>query len=82
MNVKETVIKIIRDMSTELDGVSFDVTRVLMIAGTLVLFGCEFYGLYKGQPFSPTEYAIGLTTILAGGSAGIKLKETIERDKN
>ena len=78
MKIIETVQKIVKDMATEVNGVSFDVTRVLTIAGVLVFFGCSFYALFKGQPFSPTDYGIGLTTIIFGGSAGVKIKESVE----
>lgn len=79
MDIRATAQKIIKDMATEINGLDFDVTRILTIAGVLVFFGCSAYALVRGQPFNPTDYGLGLTTIIFGGSAGIKLKESTER---
>ena len=72
--------RITKDLSTESDGESFDIVKVMMILGCFVLFFGVIYAMVvKGAPFSPTEFSIGLTTILAGGSAGIRIKETTDQ---
>ena len=74
------ISRITKDLSTESDGVSFDVVKIMMILGCFVLFGATLYSLIeRGQVFNATEFGIALTTILAGGSAGIKMKESTDQ---
>jgi len=74
------VKQVVKDISTERDGVSFDITKVLWVIGTLIFLGLTIYVVtIKNQPFSFVDWGIAFASMLAGGSAGIKFKETNEQ---
>lgn len=76
----------INDCLTGKDGESYDVARVGILFGTVVLCGGAVYGLIHMPPKSTlTEVGnllenlgMGLATLIGGGSAGIGLKSKTE----
>ena len=77
----KTLGSIIKDLLTEKDGVSFDVTKVQWFVGTVVFFGMSIYSVWKNpaHTFDYTSWGIAFAAILAAGSAGVKIKESTEQ---
>jgi len=71
---------ILKDILTEKDGTSFDVTKVQWFVGTIVFFGLTIYSvIIQKEPFNYMNWGIAFGGILAAGSAGVKIKETTEQ---
>lgn len=66
--------KVFNDILTELDGETYDVTKLLWVAGVMVYLVLSIISVFKGQPWDPQQYGIGLGVVLAGGGAAIKLR--------
>ncbi len=76
-----TIGNVTKDILTEKDGQSFDITKVIWVIGTLVYFGCTFYDMIKNHAsFNYLNWSVGFAGILAAGSAGVKIKETTEQN--
>lgn len=76
--------KVLKDCTTENNGQSYDVVRIMVIAvgapGTLTFFGCTIYSVIAsdGHRFDYVSYGTALCAILAGlatTAAGIALKQ-------
>lgn len=63
-----------RGVVTERDGVTPCFVRLLTIAGVFGYAGLTALAIAKGQAVSYTEWAIGFTTIVAGGAGAARLK--------
>lgn len=73
--------RVIKDIFTEKDGVSFDPARLLWILGTFIFFGLTIYTtILAPANFNMINFGIAFGGILAGGGASIKIKETTEQD--
>jgi hypothetical protein len=66
--------KVFNDILTELDGETYDVTKLLWVAGVMVYLILSIISVFKGQSWDPQQYGIGLGVVLAGGGAAIKLR--------
>lgn len=72
--------RVVKDILTEQDGVSFDITRVMWVLGTLVFFACTIDAIFiRRGTFDPIGWSTGFGAVLVAGSAGIKIKETTEQ---
>jgi hypothetical protein len=73
--------QVVKDVVTEKDGVSFDITKVLWAIGTLIFFGLTIYTvIVNPASFNYVTWGGGFAAILAGGSAGVKVKESTEQN--
>jgi hypothetical protein len=73
--------RVLKDISTEKDGTSFDTARILWVIGTLIFFGLVIYTtILAPSTFNMINFGIAFGGILAGGGASIKIKETTEQD--
>jgi len=76
----ELISRVTKDILTEKDGQSYDVTKVQWFVGTVVYFGCTVYSLiWLKEPFNPVNWSIGFASVLAAGSVGVKIKESTEQ---
>jgi uncharacterized integral membrane protein len=75
------VSRVIKDVLTEKDGVSFDTARILWAVGTLIFFGLTIFTVIKNPtvPFNYMNWGIAFGGILAGGGASVKIKESTEQ---
>jgi len=72
--------RVIKDISTEKDGISFDTARILWVIGTLIFFGLVIYTtVLAPATFNMINFGIAFGGILAGGGASVKIKETTEQ---
>ena len=66
---------LIKDILTEVDGESFDITIIMGVATLVVAFGLCIYSIFfKDQPFDIVDFATGTTAIIAGTGAAARLK--------
>lgn len=63
-----------RGVITERDGVTPCFVRILTVVGVLGYVGLTLWAIAKGQAVSYTEWAMGFTTIVAGGAGAARLK--------
>lgn len=63
-----------RDLFTERDGSTPCFVRVLTFIGVLGFVGLTAWAIVKGQTIGYTEWAVGFTTITAGGAGAARLK--------
>lgn len=74
------ISSVIKDVTTEKDGQSYDIAKVLWVLGTLIFFGLVIYTTIKiPAAFNMMNFGIAFGGILAGGGAAIKIKETTEQ---
>jgi hypothetical protein len=72
--------RVIKDIVTEKDGISFDPARILWVMGTLLFFGLVIYTtILLPSSFNMINFGMAFGGILAGGGASIKIKETTEQ---
>lgn len=69
---------IINDCLTGLNGVTVDPARLLLFVGGLGFIAFSGYHVWRNHIFDPIGYGTGLGGLIAGGGAGIKIKETTE----
>lgn len=75
---RPTVKKFLKDITTGIDGKTYDAIRVYMLLGVIVFLGCTTWHLYDDNIFSFIEFGTGLAAIFAGGGAGIGFKQKTE----
>lgn len=68
------MMKLIKDILTELDGETYDISKLLWAFGVVVFIGLSIVAVCKGQLWNPAEYGLGMGSLLAGGGAGVKFK--------
>jgi hypothetical protein len=66
--------KFIRDCFTGVDGVSWDIGRILWALSVLTFLGCAIYAISKGQLWNAVEFGTGAGLVLAGGGAALGFK--------
>ena len=71
--------KMIMDWFTEADGKTFDVVRLLYVAGVLSYIIMAIWALAKGQAWQPERYGYGFAATLVGGGAAIGIRAHFER---
>lgn len=71
--------KIIKDCFTGIDGMTWDVGRILWFGGVVVFLACAVFALaIKGQNWDAVAYGSGLGLVLSAGAFSLKLKSTTE----
>jgi hypothetical protein len=70
--------KIFKDICTCLDGETYDVGRILLIAGSVALVVFAGVSVWKSGAFDAQGFGLGLGGLLGGGGAGIGLKAKTE----
>lgn len=73
------MLKVIQDLFTTHDGVSFDVGRVLWALAVVWFLGLSTYDTaFAGHPFDPIAWGTGLGAVLAAGGAALWAKKDTE----
>lgn len=68
--------RILRDIFSGTDNEAIEAGRVLWVIGVLALIAYQGVAIWwKDQPFSPTEFGLGLGGILAAGGFGVAQKD-------
>ena len=75
MNKAERITK---DLFTGPDGETHDPARWLWIIGVVAFLVLTGYELYRTGHFDMTNFGIAYATLLGGGAAGVKIKESTE----
>lgn len=60
------------------DNKSWDVARIMGLAGVLFLFGMDIYAVAKGQTFSATDFATAFASVMMTMGATLRLKQSTE----
>lgn len=68
------MFKIINDCLTENDSTTFCLARISFAIAMVSFIGYAAYSLYVNKTCNLSEFATGITTILASGGASIALK--------
>lgn len=71
-------MKLLKDILTGIDGITYDNIRVYMFLGVLVYLGSTLWHLYDDNAFDFVLFGTGFAAILAAGGAGILLKKDTE----
>ena len=69
---------IIKDCATCRDGETYDVARVILLVGSVALIAFTGISVWKSGAFDPSNFGIGLGSLLGGAGAGIGLKARTE----
>ena len=67
-----------KQIITGVDCETYDLVRVLILIGCLFFLGVNGYILWLKGTFDLINFALGYTSIMAGGSAGIFFKQNTE----
>lgn len=71
---------VLKHITTEKDGESYDVAKILWVLGTLIFFGLVIYTTIKlPASFNMMNFGLAFGGILTGGGAAVKIKETTEQ---
>lgn len=71
-------MRFFKQLITGIDNYTVDVARVLWIVGVVAFLCFTGYQVFKSGRFEMSEFAISYSSLLAGGAAGVKIKETTE----
>ena len=72
------MIRIIRDLLTNADGITHNIIRHGAFWGFLALTGLQAWAILKGQPFSAQDFGVALGALLGGAGAGIGVSAKAE----
>jgi len=72
------ILQYLKHMITGMDNQTVDVARVLWIVGVVAFLGFTGCEVYKSGHFNMTDFSLAYSALLAGGAAGVKIKETCE----
>ena len=76
---QETVVKVIKDITTVANGEDYDLGRIALLIGIIAFIILSIYALaIKSQNFNAQDYGIGLGSLLGGGGLGLKFKKDTE----
>lgn len=70
--------RVIKDWLTGPDGVTYDPARALWIIGMIAFLIFTGHAVYQGHTFDMLNFGLAYGGLLAGGAAGVKIKETTE----
>jgi hypothetical protein len=73
-----TVRKILKDISTGIDGETFCYARIAGIAGVIVYLGVAISDFIVNHRFDYMQFGTGFGVIISGVGVGIKLKQDTE----
>jgi len=68
----------INDLFTGTDGVTHDPARWLWIIGVIAFLALSVFQVYKTGAFDMASFGLAYSGLLAGGAAGVKIKESTE----
>jgi hypothetical protein len=72
--------RVVNDIVTEKDGISFDNTKILASIGTLIFFGLTIFTVIKDpHTFNYVNWGIAFASILGATAAGVKIKADTEQ---
>lgn len=74
--------KFIRELFTENDNQTYDLTRFLAFLGGMVMLICQCYAVYKSGTFSAVDFGTGFSAYMAGAGIGIGFKTKLEGASN
>jgi hypothetical protein len=69
---------VVSHLFTGPDGKTHDPARWLWIIGIIAFLAFAGYELYRSGRFDMTNFGIAYATLLGGGAAGVKIKESTE----
>jgi hypothetical protein len=72
--------KLFQDILTELDNETYDLSKLLWMLSVVVFLIVSIIAILKGQTWNPGEYGLGIAAVLAGGGAGVSLKNFTRPD--
>lgn len=72
----------IRELFTGPDGETHDPARWLWILGIVAFLAFAGYELYRSGRFDMMNFGLAYATLLGGGAAGVKIKESTEPKAN
>lgn len=78
MENKGQPVKFFKDITTGIDGSTYDAARVAMWNGLVGMVGLAGYHIYKGLPVDFQAFGIGFAAILAAAGVAVKLKQDTE----
>lgn len=67
-------MKWLRDIATEKDNTTFEVSAVLAILSVLVFLGLAIWRMWVTEQFDPISYGTGASAIIGGGGLSRFLK--------
>lgn len=70
--------KIVKQLLTGRDNLTYDLGRVLWAISFLVGLCVVIYSVAAEKPFDLTNYGLGVSALLVAGGAALKLKESTE----
>ena len=71
-------MKLLRDLFTGIDGQSYDLGRVLLAGGALVMIGAGVVGVYHTHALDFVAFGAGFDGLLTGGGALLLMKRQTE----
>lgn len=71
--------KVVRDMFTEPDGISWDVMRVLLVTGCFSTIVIALVSAFKSGSFSAADFGAGYGGLMAAGGAGMGVRAKFEK---
>ena len=80
MGSKGATMKILKDMLTGPDNVTYDNGRVLCFASHIVYFIMAFLSYIVDKPWQPIDFATGVGAIAVGFGIHLNLKSAGERN--
>jgi len=78
MDMRATIVHMLRHTFTGKDNETIDLGRVLWASGTVVFYAMSIHSVWKGQAFDPVAWGTGFGAVLAGGGLALKMKESTE----
>lgn len=75
------MMKLMRDISTGKDNVTYDNGRVMCLLSYIVYFAMGVASYFAGHPWSPIDFASGIGAMGVGFGVNLKLKEGSEPTK-
>ena len=73
-----TIVKVISDWFTGIDGQTYDPARFLWFFGIIAFLTFTAVDIYRHDKFDMENFAFAYASLLAAGAAGVKIKETTE----
>ena len=69
------MMEVLKHWFTEHDNQTHDLQKVLAVAAILSGLGCQFYSVYKGQPFDMQAFGVGIGALFGGLGVVFHLKK-------
>jgi hypothetical protein len=79
MNFTEVAYTVIKNITTEKDGVTWCPARILWILGTFAYFVLAGYHVWNTKQFDYLSFGSGFAAIQASGAAAVRIKIQTEQ---